>query len=65
VPLTKEEVQVTKEPYVKEEVVPKKTPVTETEVFDLCWDWTRIDHDSGTHYDRVLVGQAGTVWTGK
>jgi len=30
VPLSKEEVQVTKEPYVKEEVVVKKEPVTET-----------------------------------
>jgi len=30
VPLSKEEVEVTKEPYVKEEVVVKKEPVTET-----------------------------------
>lgn len=30
VPLNREEVQVTKEPYVKEEVVVKKEPVTET-----------------------------------
>jgi uncharacterized protein (TIGR02271 family) len=30
VPVSKEEVEVTKEPYVKEEVVVKKKPVTET-----------------------------------
>jgi uncharacterized protein (TIGR02271 family) len=30
IPLKKEEVQVTKEPYVKEEVSVKKKPVTET-----------------------------------
>lgn len=30
VPLSKEEIEVTKEPYVKEEVVVKKEPVTET-----------------------------------
>lgn len=31
IPVNKEEVQVTKEPYVKEEVVVKKKPVTETQ----------------------------------
>jgi uncharacterized protein (TIGR02271 family) len=43
VPLSKEEVQVTKEPYVKEEVVVKKEPVTETETVSDTVTSERVD----------------------
>jgi uncharacterized protein (TIGR02271 family) len=43
IPLSKEEVQVTKEPYVKEEVVVKKEPVTETETVSDTVTSERVD----------------------
>ena len=43
VPLSKEEVRVTKEPYVKEEVVVKKEPVTETETVSDTVTSERVD----------------------
>jgi uncharacterized protein (TIGR02271 family) len=43
VPLSKEEVVVTKEPYVKEEVVIKKEPVTETETVSDTVTSERVD----------------------
>jgi uncharacterized protein (TIGR02271 family) len=43
VPLSKEEVQVTKEPYVKEEVIVKKEPVTETETVSDTVTSERVD----------------------
>ena len=43
VPLSKEEVEVTKEPYVKEEVVVKKEPVTETKTVSDTVTSERVD----------------------
>jgi uncharacterized protein (TIGR02271 family) len=43
VPLSKEEIQVTKEPYVKEEVVVKKEPVTETRTVSDTVTSERVD----------------------
>jgi uncharacterized protein (TIGR02271 family) len=43
VPLGKEEIQVTKEPYVKEEVVVKKEPVTETRTVSDTVTSERVD----------------------
>jgi uncharacterized protein (TIGR02271 family) len=43
VPLSKEEVQVTKEPYVKEEVIVKKEPVTETKTVSDTVTSERVD----------------------
>ena len=43
VPLSKEEVEVTKEPYVKEEVVIKKEPVTETKTVTESVTSERVD----------------------
>ena len=43
IPLSKEEVQVTKEPYVKEEVIVKKEPVTETETVSDTVTSERVD----------------------
>jgi uncharacterized protein (TIGR02271 family) len=43
VPLSKEEVDVTKEPYVKEEVVLKKEPVTETRTVSDTVTSERVD----------------------
>jgi MIP family channel proteins len=43
IPLSKEEVRVTKEPYVKEEVVVKKEPVTETRTVSDTVTSERVD----------------------
>lgn len=43
VPLSKEEIEVTKEPYVKEEVVVKKEPVTETRTVSDTVTSERVD----------------------
>jgi uncharacterized protein (TIGR02271 family) len=43
VPLSKEEVEVTKEPYVKEEVVVKKKPITETKTVSDTVTSEKID----------------------
>jgi uncharacterized protein (TIGR02271 family) len=47
VPLSKEEVEVTKEPYVKEEVVVKKEPVTETKTVSDTVTSERVDLEKG------------------
>jgi uncharacterized protein (TIGR02271 family) len=43
VQLTREDVQVTKEPYVKEEVVVKKRPVTETKTVSDTLTSEKVD----------------------
>jgi uncharacterized protein (TIGR02271 family) len=43
VPLTREEVEVTKKPYVKEEVVVTKEPVTETQTVTDTVTSERVD----------------------
>ncbi len=48
VPVSKEEVQVTKEPYVKEEVVVKKKPVTETKTVSDTVTSERVDLEKGS-----------------
>lgn len=48
VPVSKEEVQVTKEPYVKEEVVVKKEPVTETRTVSDTVTSERVDVEKGS-----------------
>ncbi|HYY66834.1 MAG TPA: DUF2382 domain-containing protein [Nitrososphaeraceae archaeon] len=51
VPVSKEEVEVTKEPYLKEEVVVKKKPVTETRTVSDTVTSERINR-SGTATGR-------------
>ncbi len=48
IPLSKEEVEVTKEPYVKEEVVVKKKPVTETKTVSDTVTSEKIDTSGST-----------------
>ncbi|MDQ3903261.1 MAG: YsnF/AvaK domain-containing protein [Thermoproteota archaeon] len=48
IPISKEEVEVTKEPFVKEEVVVKKKPVTETKTVSDTVRSEKIDTSGGT-----------------
>jgi uncharacterized protein (TIGR02271 family) len=52
IPLKKEELEVTKEPYVKEEVVVKKKPVTETHQVSEHLKSVEINVDSTTTEEK-------------
>ena len=52
VQLSKEDVQVTKEPYVKEEVVVKKKPVTETRTISDTVTSEKIDVSGSKEEER-------------